>query len=164
MSTLRIGEVARLCGVTTRTLRLLGGDRPAGAERAAPRPSASTPGTEVERAGSDRELQAHMGFSLAEIRVALETEDVLDKLRTAYKANARPELQRDLLGNAIAANDDLVARLDETLLRVNVFRRTSVWPRRNGCATVPQSSTTRSSTPPVNVDDRQSLTWTTEPP
>jgi MerR family transcriptional regulator, repressor of the yfmOP operon len=122
MSTLRIGEVARLCGVTTRTLRyweeiglLAPSEQRHGSERV-------YAGSEVERAQRIRELQAHMGFSLAEIRVVLETEDVLDKLRTAYKANARPELQRDLLGNAIEANDDLVARLDETLLRVTAFR------------------------------------------
>ena len=63
-----------------------------------------------------------MGFSLAEIGVVLETEDVLDKLRSAYKASARPELQRDLLANAMEANDKLVARLDDTLARIRAFR------------------------------------------
>ena len=52
----------------------------------------------------------------------LETEDVLDKLRNAYKANARPELQRQLLADALDANDKLVARLDDTLARVKAFR------------------------------------------
>jgi MerR family transcriptional regulator, repressor of the yfmOP operon len=119
---LRIGEVAKLCGVTTRTLRyweeiglLAPSEERHGSERV-------YPGSEVERAQRIRELQVHMGFSLAEIRVVLETEDVLDKLRVAYKANARPELQRRLLSNAMEANDNLVIRLDDTLERVKAFR------------------------------------------
>ncbi len=118
----RIGEVAKLCGVTTRTLRyweeigLLAPSEPRlGSERVYAR-------SEVERAQRIRELQALMGFSLAEIGVILETEDVLDKLRSAYKASARPELQRDLLANAMEANDNLVARLDDTLARITAFR------------------------------------------
>ena len=96
--TLRIGEVAKLCGVTTRTLRyweeiglLAPSEQRYGSERVYTE-------SEVERAKRIRELQALMGFSLAEIGVVLETEDVLDKLRSAYKANARPELQRQAPG------------------------------------------------------------------
>ncbi len=114
--------MARLCGVTTRTLRyweeiglLAPSEQRLGSERV-------YAGPEVERARRIRELQAHLGFSLAEIRVVLETEDVLDELRSAYKADARPELQRRLLSNAITANDNLVARLDDTLARVKAFR------------------------------------------
>jgi DNA-binding transcriptional MerR regulator len=120
--TLRIGEAAKLCGVTTRTLRyweeigLLAPSAPRhGTERV-------YSGPEVERAQRIRELQELLGFSLAEIRVVLDTEDVLDELRSAYKANARPELQRRLLANAMKANDKLVARLDDTLARVKAFR------------------------------------------
>jgi MerR family transcriptional regulator, repressor of the yfmOP operon len=120
--TLRIGEVAKLCGVTTRTLRYweeIGLVAPSAPRHGSERVYA---GSEVERVRRIRELQALMGFSLAEIRVVLETEDVVDKLRNAYKANARPELQRRLLANAIDANDALVARLDDTLARVKDFR------------------------------------------
>jgi DNA-binding transcriptional MerR regulator len=120
--TTRIGEVAKLCGVTTRTLRyweeigLLAPSAPRfGSERVYAR-------SEVERAQRIRELQAIMGFSLAEIGAVLETEDVLDKRRSAYKASARPEHQRDLLANAMEANDKLVARLDDTLDRIRAFR------------------------------------------
>jgi MerR family transcriptional regulator, repressor of the yfmOP operon len=119
---IRIGEAAKLCGVTTRTLRyweelglLVPNGQRHGTERA-------YSGAEVERAQRIRELQALVGFSLAEIRVVLETEDVLDQLRSAYKANARAELQRRLLGDAMDANDKLVARLDDTLDRVGAFR------------------------------------------
>ena len=120
--TLRIGEVAKLCGVTTRTLRyweeiglVAPSDQRHGSERV-------FAGSQVERAKRIRELQTLMGFSLAEIRVVLETEDVLDELRHAFKENARPELQRQLLTTAIDANDKLVARLDDTLARVKIFR------------------------------------------
>jgi DNA-binding transcriptional MerR regulator len=121
-STVRIGEVARLCGVTTRTLRyweeigmLAPSEQRHGSERV-------YSGSQVERAQRIRELQTHMGFSLAEIRVVLETEDVLDELRHAYKTNARPEVRRRLLTDAMEANDKLVARLDDTLARVKAFR------------------------------------------
>jgi MerR family transcriptional regulator, repressor of the yfmOP operon len=120
--TLRIGEVAKLCGVTTRTLRYweeIGLVAPSAQRYGSERVYA---GSEVERVRRIRELQALMGFSLAEIRVVLETEDVVDKLRDAYKAKARPELRRRLLTNAIDANDALVARLDDTLARVKDFR------------------------------------------
>jgi DNA-binding transcriptional MerR regulator len=121
-STVRIGEVARRCGVTTRTLRyweeigmLAPSEQRHGSERV-------YSGSQVERAQRIRELQTHMGFSLAEIRAVLETEDVLDELRNAYKTNARPEVRRRLLTDAMDANDKLVARLDDTLARVQAFR------------------------------------------
>jgi MerR family transcriptional regulator, repressor of the yfmOP operon len=120
--TLRIGEVAKLCGVTTRTLRyweeiglLAPSEQRHGSERV-------YSGSQAERAKRIRELQELVGFSLAEIRVVLETEDVLDKLRRAYKANARAELQRRLVANAMDANDKLVTRLDDILARVTAFR------------------------------------------
>jgi DNA-binding transcriptional MerR regulator len=120
--TVRIGKVARLCGVTTRTLRYweeIGLVAPSGQRHGSERVYS---GSEVERAQRIRELQVLLGFSLAEIRVVLETEDVLDKLRSAYKATARAEIQRQLLVEAIDANDTLVARLDDTLARVKNFR------------------------------------------
>jgi DNA-binding transcriptional MerR regulator len=120
--TVRIGEVARLCGVTTRTLRYweeIGLLAPRGQRHGSERVYS---GSEIERAQRIRELQVLLGFSLAEIRVVLETEDVLDKLRNAYKANARAEVQRRLLAKAIDANDTLVGRLDDTLARVRDFR------------------------------------------
>ena len=119
---LRIGEAASLCGVTTRTLRyweeiglLNPNEQRHGGERL-------YRGAEVERARRIRELQELLGFSLAEIRVVLETDDLLDKVRSAYKANARAELQQHLLAEALEANDALLARLDDTLTRVKEFR------------------------------------------
>ena len=119
---LRIGEVARLCGVTTRTLRYweeIGLLEPSSQRHGSERVYS---GSQAERAKRIRELQELVGFSLAEIRVVLETEDVLDRLRSAYRANARADLRRGLLTNAIDANDKLVARLDDIILGVTAFR------------------------------------------
>lgn len=119
---LRIGEAARACATTTRTLRywheigLLtpSGQRDGGERLYSP--------ADVERAGRIKELQDLLGFSLSEIRAVMETEDVVDRLRKAYKADARPELQHRLLTDAIEANDRLMARLDTTLERIRSFR------------------------------------------
>lgn len=119
---LRIGEAARACGTTTRTLRYwheIGLLTPSGQRDGGER--LYSPG-DVERAGRIKELQDLLGFSLSEIRVVMETEDVVDRLRKAYKADARPELQHRLLTDAIEANDRLLARLDTTLERIRSFR------------------------------------------
>jgi DNA-binding transcriptional MerR regulator len=72
-----------------------------------------------------RDLQKLLGFSLAEVRVVLDTEevDVLDRVRSEFRAGEpSPTRQRQLLDEAIAANDQLVARLDVTLSRIEAFR------------------------------------------
>jgi DNA-binding transcriptional MerR regulator len=119
---LRIGEAAKACGLTTRTLRywdeiglLTPSEKREGGERL-------YSAAEVERAARIKELQDLLGFSLAEIRVVLETEDILDGWRSAKRANAQPEIQRRLLAEAIDANDKLVARLDDTLGRIRAYR------------------------------------------
>jgi DNA-binding transcriptional MerR regulator len=119
----RIGEVARDAGVTTRTLRYweqLGlvapsGHRP-GAQRLYLPP-------DVDRVTRIRELQCLLGLSLSEIRAVLDTDDVLDRLRTAYREGARTDRRRDLLDEAISANDGLIGRLDDTVGRIEEFRR-----------------------------------------
>lgn len=118
----RIGEVARACGVTTRTLRYwqeIGLLTPSGQRDGGERLYSEDDEARVTRI---KELQELLGFSLSEIRAVLETDDVLDKLRNAYRASSRPELQRQLLTDAIDANDRLLARLDETLKRITAFR------------------------------------------
>jgi DNA-binding transcriptional MerR regulator len=72
-----------------------------------------------------RDLQHLLGFSLAEVRVVLDTDevDVLDRVRSEFRAGEpSPERQRELLDEAIAANDALLARLDDTLARIAAFR------------------------------------------
>jgi DNA-binding transcriptional MerR regulator len=121
-TTWRIGEVAKLTGVTTRTLRYweqLGLLTPkthrGGGERV-------YSDAEIDRAKRIKELQELLGFSLAEVRVVLETEDVLDRLRDAYHADPQPAHRLDVLRRAIDANDRLLARLDDKLARIQTFR------------------------------------------
>lgn len=86
---------------------------------------------EVARAAHIRELQELMGFSLAEIRVALQTEDSVahvrgacaDALETPGPESAGTGAHRGrLLDEAIAAHDELLATVDDKLARIRAFR------------------------------------------
>lgn len=121
----RIGEVAKLTGVTTRTLRyweeleLLqpSGHRASGERLYSP--------TDVARVTRIRNLQELLGFSLAEVRTVLNADDVdvLDRVRSELRAeNLSPTRHRELLDEGIAANDKLLGRLEETLSRIQAFR------------------------------------------
>jgi len=121
----RIGEVAKLTGVTTRTLRyweeleLLqpSSYRTSGERLYSP--------ADVNRVTRIRNLQELLGFSLAEVRTVLGTEDVdvLDRVGSELKAgDLSPERHSALLDEMIVANDQLLARLDETLGRIKAFR------------------------------------------
>ncbi len=121
----RIGEVAKLTGVTTRTLRyweeleLL---RPTSYRDSGERLYSPT---DVARVTRIRDLQELLGFSLAEVRTVLDTGDVdvLDRVRSELRSgNPSPDHHRELLDEAIVANDQLLARLDETLARISAFR------------------------------------------
>lgn len=121
----RIGEVAKLTGLTTRTLRYweeLGLVNPTShrgnGERLYTR-------SDIIRAERVRDLQKLLGFSLAEVRVVLETEeiDVLIRVKSEFRFGDRsPERRRELMDEAIAANEQLLARLDETLSHLQAFR------------------------------------------
>jgi DNA-binding transcriptional MerR regulator len=118
----RIGEVAELANVTTRTLRywqeigLLNLDeRGESSERL-------YSDADIERVMRIRELQVLLGFSLAEIRIILDTDELVDTFRTARQAEALPHVQRELLTHAMEANDGLLARLDDTITRIARFR------------------------------------------
>ncbi len=121
----RIGEVAKLTGVTTRTLRyweeleLLqpSSYRSSGERLYSP--------SDVARVTRIRNLQELLGFSLAEVRTVLGTEDVdvLDRVRSELNAIDLPVgRHRELLDEATVANDQLLARLDEILGRIQAFR------------------------------------------
>ena len=121
----RIGEAAKLTELTTRTLRYweeLGLVGPssygAGGERL-------YSAADLARVTRIRDLQQLLGFSLAEVRVVLDTEEVnvLDRVRSEFRASEpSPDRQRELLDEAIEANDQLLARLDDTLARIQAFR------------------------------------------
>jgi MerR family transcriptional regulator, repressor of the yfmOP operon len=121
----RIGEVAKLTGVTTRTLRyweeleLLkpSSYRASGERLYSP--------ADVARVTRIRNLQELLGFSLAEVRTVLDADDVdvLDRVRSELHAeNLSASRHRQLLEEGIAANDQLLERLDETLSRIRAFR------------------------------------------
>jgi DNA-binding transcriptional MerR regulator len=121
----RIGEVAKQTGVTTRTLRyweeleLL---RPSTHRESGERLYAPS---DVARVTRIRNLQELLGFSLAEVRAVLDTEDidVLDRVRSELTADhVSTPRRRALLEEGIVANDQLLARLDETLSRIQAFR------------------------------------------
>ncbi len=121
----RIGEVAKLTGLTTRTLRYweeLGLVRPSAHGSSGDRHYSAADVTRVTRV---RDLQKLLGFSLSEVRVVLDTEevDVLDRVRSElHSGDPSPTRQRELLEEAVAANDQLLARLDDTLARIEAFR------------------------------------------
>ena len=122
---LRIGEVAKLTGLTTRTLRYweeLGLIAPSSYRGRGERLYSST---DMARALRIKDLQDLLGFSLSEVRVVLDTEDidVLDRVRSEYrKGDLSPMRRRQLLDDAIEANDRLLDRLDDTLRRIGAFR------------------------------------------
>ena len=122
---LPIGELAQRTGVTTRTLRYweeLGLIRPSGRRGGGERVYLPVDMARVTRI---RDLQELLGFSLAEVRVVLETPDAdaLDRVRSEYRwGDAGPARRRALLIEAAEANDRLLARLDDTLARIRSFR------------------------------------------
>jgi DNA-binding transcriptional MerR regulator len=121
----RIGEVAKLTELTTRTLRYweeLGLVRPSANGNNGERLYSRADMTRVARIS---DLQKLLGFSLAEVRVVLDTEDVdvLDRVKSELRSGEpSPGRQRELIDEAIAANDHLLARLDDTLARIQAFR------------------------------------------
>jgi DNA-binding transcriptional MerR regulator len=127
---LRIGEVAKLTGLTTRTLRYweeLDLLRPSGRRSSGERFYAAVDMARVTRI---RDLQDLLGFSLAEVRAVLDTEDVdvLDRVRSELRSGdpVLPARRRELLDEAIAANDHLLERLGQTQARIQAFHNERV--------------------------------------
>jgi DNA-binding transcriptional MerR regulator len=121
----RIGEVAKLTGVTTRTLRyweeleLLqpSSYRASGERLYSP--------ADVARVTRIKNLQELLGFSLAEVRAVLDAGDVdvLDRVRSELNTeHVSPARHLELLDEGIAANDQLLEHLEETLARIQAFR------------------------------------------
>lgn len=121
----RIGEVAKLTGVTTRALRYweeLGLLQPASRTDSGERLYAAA---DVRRVTRIRDLQELLGFSLDEVKAVLSTGDVdvLDRVHSELKdGEVSSSRRRALLDEAIAANDQLVGRLDDTLSRIRALR------------------------------------------
>ena len=121
----RIGEVAKLTGLTPRTLRygeeqglLVPADRRESGERL-------YSDADIARVGRIRELQELLGFSLSEVRTVLDLDEVevLDRVRSELRGKpVSSARRRELLEEAVKANDQLLQRLDETLARIQSFR------------------------------------------
>ena len=122
---LRIGELAQRTGVTTRTLRYweeLGLIRPSGHRSGGERLYLPTDMARVTRI---RDLQELLGFSLAEVRVVLETEDidVLDRARSEFRwGDAGPGPPPSAAGRSGRRQRPPADRLDDTLARIRAFR------------------------------------------
>jgi DNA-binding transcriptional MerR regulator len=103
----RIGEVAKLTDLTTRTLRYweeLGLVRPSSYGNTGERLYSRA---DVTRATRIRDLQKFLGFSLAEVHVVLDVEqvEILDRVKSELRSgDPSPERQRALIDEAIVAN------------------------------------------------------------
>jgi DNA-binding transcriptional MerR regulator len=103
---LKIGDVARLAGTTTRTIRyseeigLLApaGDRPAGGHRAYTE-------ADVERLREILRLKDLLGVSLDELRDLVAAEDARALIRAEFRRTEDPERRRALLHEAGALLD-----------------------------------------------------------
>ena len=121
----RIGEVAKLTGVTTRTLRYweeLGLLQPASRTEAGERVYGAG---DVRRVTRIRDWQELLGISLDEVKAVLSTGDVdvLDRVHFELRdGEVSLSRRRELMDEAIAANDQLVGRLEDTLARIGALR------------------------------------------
>jgi MerR family transcriptional regulator, repressor of the yfmOP operon len=127
---LRISDAASRAGVSPRTLRYYD-------ELGILSPSQYTAGGERRYRDADLvqlqrilELREALGMNLEEIKEFLESEQRLDEVRTAYRANrdvntegARRQ-QRELLEEALRLNESLKEQLDAKLTRMDSFRAT----------------------------------------
>jgi MerR family transcriptional regulator, repressor of the yfmOP operon len=118
---LRIGEAARVAGVSPRTLRYY-------QELSLLQPSSRTPGgarrynkTDIERLCRIRELQELMGFNLEEIAVVIQAEDRLAGLRAEWQAGQPVERREEILDEARDLNRRLQSQVRAKLERLGTF-------------------------------------------
>jgi MerR family transcriptional regulator, repressor of the yfmOP operon len=119
---LRIGELAKRAGLTTRTLRYweeCGLVKPTDHRFSGERLYLAT---ELERVVHIRELQELLGLTLAEIRIVLESEDAVERARNARISGAPTARRLALIDDAIEAHSRLIERMDDRLARIEAFR------------------------------------------
>ena len=119
---MRIGELAKRAGLTTRTLRYweeFGLVKPTDHRFSGERLYSKA---DLERVIHVRELQELLGLTLAEIRIVLESEDAVERARNARQAGASPARRVSLLEQAIEAHSRLIERMDDRLARIAAFR------------------------------------------
>jgi DNA-binding transcriptional MerR regulator len=121
--TLRIGEVAKLVGTTTRTIRYYeeiglltgGGDREAGRHRL-------YADADVERLREALRLKALLGVSLDELKELLEVEEAREALRDEWHhGNPSRDRRREILDQALGHVErqlDLLARRRDEIAKL----------------------------------------------
>ncbi len=127
---LRISDAASRAGVSARTLRYYD-------ELGLLCPSLYTAGGERRYRGSDLvqlqrilELREALGMNLEEIKGFLESEQRLDEVRAAYRAEQEVDTsaarlqRRALLEEALVLNESLKEQLNAKLARMDAFRAT----------------------------------------
>ena len=119
---IRIGQLAERLGVTSRTIRYyeqLGLLKPSSYTKGGERRYTEDDAARLQRI---RELQALMGFGLDEIRVILEAEDRLGKLREEYKAGS-VKRRLEIVHEAMEINTRMRAQVESTIKRSKAFLR-----------------------------------------
>ncbi|MGD9696246.1 MAG: MerR family transcriptional regulator [Thermoleophilia bacterium] len=120
--TVRIGEAARLTGLTPRTLRYY---EEIGLLSPAPEGAGATrqyTAADIDRLERIRELQDLLSLPLVEIRAVLEAEDATEALRARYRADDSPASQLQVVREAIEVNARMLERVDARLGRIEAFR------------------------------------------
>ena len=119
---LRIGEVTKVAGLTSRTLRYweeIGLIAPIDhVENRERKYSVAV----LERIDVIRRLQEVLGLSLLEVKAVLEQEDRLVELISRYRADFDSGSRLDMLTQAKMANEEIIRRLDERLSEIGRFR------------------------------------------
>jgi DNA-binding transcriptional MerR regulator len=118
---LRIGEVARRAGVSTRTLRYY-------QELGLIDPTGHSPGgnrryseDDLARVMRIRELQLVMGFPLDRIGDVLSAEDRLDELRAETKRGVTTERRVEILREAMELNRHVRSQVEERAAALEAF-------------------------------------------
>jgi DNA-binding transcriptional MerR regulator len=119
---IQIGELAERTGLTQRTLRYY---EEVGLLTA---PSRMTGGfrlyspEDVARVEQVKQLKQVLGFSLAEIRTIVETQQHLNVLRSQYQSDPDVQHRRDVLDNAEAIVRRQLAVIEQKIDQMNTMR------------------------------------------
>lgn len=123
---MRIGDFAKLAGVSCRTLRYY-------EERGVFRPALHTAGGErryqeedVDQLRRILELRDGLGLTLDEVAAFIESERRLAELRDAYRDPdnaARPTVRARILEEVVAIRHDLVERIDAKIAQLKPLRK-----------------------------------------
>ena len=120
---IRIGQLAERLGVTSRTIRYyeqLGLLKPSSYTKGGERRYTEEDAARLKRI---RELQSLMGFGLDEIRVILDAEDRLGKLRQEYQSGSSVKRRQEILREATEINTRMRAQVESTIKRSKAFLR-----------------------------------------